>query len=195
MHFFVLTEAEENVEEKYWPEGFKKIIRTEVEKTVFDHITKNKTFIDTFQAHYTTTYTDYAEFATHLARMVAIGAENGADAIFDEIYSITENKADLPQVRAYARYFWPKVLTKELEDGIEYAIIGEYRQEEAYSRTYEDHFKEKYKDYNEFLGAIVESVTSGAVNGADDTLGRIYQALLKYEPIPTIRKRPKRLKL
>lgn len=195
MHFFVLTEAEENIEERYWPEGFKKVIRAEVEKSVSDNLARNKSFFETFKAFYATAYSDYAEFIAQLSRTMAIGAENGADAAFDEIYSITENKTDLPQVRIYARYFVPKVLTKELEGGIEYAIIGEYRQEEAYSRTYEDHFKGKYQDFNEFLNVIAKLVTSGAVNGADDTIGRIYQALLKHEPIPTIRKRPKRLKL
>ena len=195
MHFFVLTKAEENIEEKYWPEGFKKVIRVEVEKTVSGHLTQNRSFIESFQAYYATAYSDYADFIAQLAHTVAIGAENGADAIFDEIYSIAGNKTDLPQVRVYARYFWPNVLTKELKDGIEYAIIGEYRQEEAYSRTYEDHFKDKYRDFNEFLSAIAALVTSGAVNGADDAIGRAYQALMKYEPIPIIRKRPKRLKL
>ena len=195
MHFFVLTEAEENIEEKYWPEGFKKVIRTEVEKTVSGQITQTNSFLETYRTYYPALYGDYNEFVAHLTRMVAIGAENGADAVFDEIYSITDNKTDLPQVRMYARYFWPQVHTKELEREIEYAIIGEYRQEEAYNRTYEDHFKGNYQDFNEFLSAIARLVTSGTVNGADDTIDRIYQALLRHEPIPTIRKRPKRLKL
>ena len=195
MHFFVLTAAEENIEEKYWPEGFKKVIRTEVEKTVSGQITQTNSFLETYRTYYPALYGDYNEFVAHLTRMVAIGAENGADAVFDEIYSITDNKTDLPQVRMYARYFWPQVHTKELEREIEYAIIGEYRQEEAYNRTYEDHFKGNYQDFNEFLSAIARLVTSGTVNGADDTIDRIYQALLRHEPIPTIRKRPKRLKL
>lgn len=195
MHFFVLTEAEENVEEKFWPEGFKKIIRTEVEKTIFDQVTKGHSFNKTYQAYYSTAHNEYTDFVANLARIVAIGAENGAEEMFDEIYSITENKSDLPEIRMYARYHWPNALTKELESEIEYAIIGEYRQEEAYSRTYQDHFKEKYKDFNEFLSAIARLVTAGAVNGADDTLGKIYQAFLKHEPLPIARRRPRRLKL
>ena len=82
-----------------------------------------------------------------------------------------------------------------MKDGIEYSIIGEYRQDATYNQTYIDDFQEYYKNFNEFLSAIAKLVTVGAVKGADDTLGKIYQALLRQEALPIARRRPRRLKL
>ena len=113
----------------------------------------------------------------------------------DEIYSIPEHNAYLPKIRKYARYLWPSVLTKELEMGIEYVVISEYRQDKTYSSTYEQDYKYLFRDFNEFLVYIAKLVTVGAINGANDALGRIYQAFLKQEELPTIRRRPRRLKL
>ncbi len=195
MHFFVLTDEEENPEEKFWPEGHKKVINAEVTKVIFDQFIRRRSFVKTYLTHYSSTYKEYTEFIASLAHIVAIGAENGTDEIFDEIYSIPEHNAYLPKIRKYARYLWPSVLTKDLESGIEYVVISEYRQEKTYSSTYEQDYKNLFRNFNEFLVYIAKLVTVGAVNGADDALGKIYQAFLKQEELPIIRRRPRRLKL
>jgi hypothetical protein len=125
--------------------------------------------------------------------MVVIGAENGVDLILGEVYDAFWNNSPFPDKRFYARYFWPEVFTEDLKKVLASKAFEEFDNHHAYVHIHEDHY-ESDLSFGEFIAQIADLVVMGAVNGADDALGDIYRAFLDRAPLPTARRRPRRLR-
>ncbi|RLC73242.1 MAG: hypothetical protein DRI26_01285 [Chloroflexi bacterium] len=194
-HFTLDTEEQDDAAEAFWPEGFKQVVHETVQDFIARQFVRQGAFRETFASCYAGRYSDYKEFVSDIARIVAIGAENGADAMFDEIFEAFYNGSRLPEVRKRARLLWPAISLDRLEHKVRPVIVKEYAREKSFENVYVDHFKRDYDSFEEFLTSISKLVTVGAVSGADDALERVYRALLNRQALPPARRRARRLKI
>ncbi|MBW1710699.1 MAG: hypothetical protein JRG97_13770 [Deltaproteobacteria bacterium] len=193
MHDIPDTEEADAAAERYWPEGYKEVIRAHAGQAFEARIHEAGAFKAYYEKLYADKYDDFEQFIKRLAEMVAIGAENGADAIFEEIYASFRNHASLPDPRVPARYYWPEPFTEELKGEIRRNIFKEYSRHHAYEHIHEDHYA-GILDFESFVKQVASLVVIGAVNGADEALGRIYLSFLNAAPLPPARRRPKRIR-
>ena len=194
MHYIDDTEDEDSAAELFWKEEFKKVLREKISIVIFNEITKNSSFKGIYKKQYHHIFPTYDEFVSLIAGMVEIGSENGSDDAFNEIYSAFKIQGPLPEARRYARYYWPKALIPEISKEVNKAIVDEYSKETSYQADYKEHYSRIYPDFGTFLDQVAEPVVVGAINGADEMLGKIYRAFLLSLPLPPARRRPRQLK-
>jgi len=194
MHFIADTEEEDYAAELFWKEDFKKVIREKVPKVIFDELTKKNAFKGVYRKKYCKEFANYEGFVETIGSKVAIGAENGADDAFDEIYSAFRGQIALPCSRKYARYLWPCAMTAEIKKGVHNSIFREYSQEISYLADYEEHYYKAFPSFHAFIHRISAFVVVGSANGADDMLTEIYRCFLRWLPLPPSRRQPRRLK-
>lgn len=193
MHDLPDTDDADASAERFWPEGYKNIIRTGLSRSFADLMIAAGAFRAIYDSSYQDRFEAYEAFVGRLAEMVVIGAENGVDLILAEVYDAFRDNSPLPDNRRYARYFWPEAFHEELKKDLASKAFDEFDNHHAYVHLYEDHYKSDLP-FNEFISRITDLVVSGAVNGADDALGDIYRAFIDRAPLPTFRRRPKRLR-
>lgn len=194
MHDIPDTEDQDADAEKYWPANFKQIIRTRLKDSFTIKVTESSAFTAIHNNYYKEYFDSYEEFVSRLGEIVLIGAENGADEIFDEIYNSFFRETDLPDVRTCANYFWPQPLSDEIKKELHQAVFEEYRGFHDYVHIFEDHINSKYQSFDEFINRIAALVVTGAVNGADDSIGKIYHSFLTGTALPILRRYPRRVK-
>ena len=198
MHDLIDTEEEDAAAERFWPEGFKQIIREQVGKLIINELKERNSFRQTYEERYSDRYPDFDKFIERIADMVVIGAENGVDDAFDDIHAAFQMETPLPDSLRYAHYFWPQGLSDEIKRRIHTTIVEEYTQERYYQGQFKnanEDWPERYSDFSRFLDEVAELVVTGAVNGADDILEEIYRAFMLSGPLPPARRHPKRLKI
>ena len=192
MHDLLDTEDADGAAERCWPDGFKEVIRTRIAQTFRRQVHDAEAFLSVYKTHYAGRFEDYDSFVSRLSEMVVIGAENGADKGFDEVYSSFQREAPLPEPRAPARYLWPEPVEDDAQRELHDRICAEYRDSHAYAHIHEDHYDEDV-DFDTFLDRIAHVVVVGVMNGSDAMLENIYRAVLSRSPLPTPRRRPKRI--
>jgi len=197
MHDIPDTEEADAAAERYWPDGFKHLIRERLGNDFKDTVLKNSVpgedlFNSFFEKHYAEKFSDYDHFLKRLCETVVIGAENGADEAFNEIYEVMYHGLRLSKPLEYAKYFQPEPFTVKLREEVCDKIIGEYGELHAYEHFYED----RYSDvpFSEFMREVGEFVVSGAVKGADRSLEKIYQAFMFGSPLTVFRRHPRRVR-
>lgn len=193
MHDMVDTEDVDAESERYWPEEFKQIISTRVATTFSQRVQATEVFKTAYQEQFSERYSTYQDFVERMAEMVAIGAENGTDAKFEEIHAAFRDDAFFPESRRYAHYLWPEPLDEETKRVLRQKICEEYQTVHVYEHIYKDHHY-KTMDFESFVDRVAGLVVVGAMNGADDMLGRLYRAILTGSPLPTARRHPRRLR-
>ena len=127
MHDMPDTEDADGAAERYWPEGYKDILWEKLIPAFTDLLLNTEAFNTTYEDHYGEDFETYEQFVDRLAEMVAIGAENGSDKLFDEIYAAFRKDAPLPKVRSYAAHFWPDPFDADLSGALHAKVKEEYR--------------------------------------------------------------------
>ena len=198
MHDMIDTDEADAAAERFWPEGFKQVIREEVGKLIADKLKQRNSFRQIYEERFSDKYPDFDKFLERIANMVAIGAENGADDAFDDLHAAFQTETPLPDSMEYAHHLWPQGLNAETKRRLHQSVVEEYGQERYYQRQYKnanEDWPERYSDLGRFLNAVAQLVVAGAVNGADDMLEEIYRAFMHSSPLPPARRRAKRLKI
>jgi uncharacterized protein YciU (UPF0263 family) len=198
VHDLIDTDDADAAAERFWPEGFKQIIREEVGKLVNKKFKQRKSFHQIYEERFSHRYADFDRFVERMADMVVIGAENGADDAFDDIHAAFQMETPLLDSTEYAHHLWPQGLDNEIRRRIHKSVIEEYGKERYYQRQFKnanEDWPDKYSDISRFLDEIARLVVTGAANGADDMLEETYKALLLSRPLPPARRHPKRLKI
>ncbi len=194
MHFMPDTEDEDAAAEAFWPEGYKQVIREDLRRAVAGKLDDGQSLKSVYEREYTEQYGSLSEFTGRLADMLAIGAENGADDIFDDIVSSFLHEAPLPPERPYARYIQPDVIPAEAKDKLGESVLSEYSKDNIYVYAYGVGYKKIFPTFDDYIKHIARMVVTGAERGADDMLGAIYRSFLWSGKLPPARRRPRRLK-
>jgi len=195
MHFIPDTEEEDSAAERFWPEGYKQVLREGVRRTVAEELGRRRRFRRVYRQAYAGRFASYEDFLGRLADMVTVGAENGADSAFDEIIDAFLAEEALPPVRRYARYQWPQAITPRLRQELRRVIADEYGQDDVYRFAYEKGYYQDYPSLEEYLGHVADLVTAGAENGANDVLEGAYRQMMRRERFLPVRRYPRRLKM
>ncbi len=191
MHDMPDTEDADGAAERYWPEGYKDILWAKLIPAFTSLLLEARAFETIYTQSFGEDFSTYEAFVDRLAEMVAIGAENGSDKIFDEVYAAFRKDAPLPDRRTYATHFWPDPISEDLAGELHASVLADYRDLHAYIHIHEDHY-DGALSFDEFLDKIAALVVSGAVKGADDAIGGIYCAFLGPTRLPIARRRPRR---
>jgi len=198
------TEDADSAAETFWPEGYKQVIREDVHQVIGAQLSKRKRLRHIYQQRYSEKYADLNQFVGRIADMIVIGAENGADDAFDDIITAFLTESPLPEVRRYARYFWPQAFPQRAKNRLQQVIVDEYSQDNIYNHAYKVGYgcnardnanKGSYRTFDEFIDQVAQLVVTGATNGADDMLEAIYGAFLTPRSLPPARRHPRRLKI
>jgi (2Fe-2S) ferredoxin len=195
MHFMPDTEDEDSAAETFWPEGYKQVIREDVRRVVAEQLNDRKQLRRVYRKGYAERFAGYEQFLDRVADMVTIGAENGADDAFDEIVDAFLEEDALPETRRYTSYLWPDPLPREVGERLRRVIVDEYGEDDVYRFTYKVGYKDDFSSYNEYMDYIAELVMTGVMNGANDTLERIYRSFADYERLLPVRRYPRRLRM
>lgn len=193
MHDIPDTEDADADAEQFWPETYKYIIRSRVKEEFSAQVLDAGSFRSIYEEQYQNRFSEYETFVYHLSEMIVIGTENGTDEIFDEIYDSFRKHQPLPDVRVYARYYQPVSVTQDMRKELVANIEEEYKNLHAYEHIFEDHYQGALS-FDGFIQMIAQLVANGAVNGADDALGRIYRSFLDRSQLPPFRRYPKRIR-
>ncbi len=195
MHFMPDTEDTDSAAERFWPEGYKQVIREDVRQSVGAKLGDGKTLKHIYQRLYSEKYPDLAQFVSKIADMITVGAENGADDAFEELMEAFLVEASLPDERRYARYFWPQAFSPRIKKRLQQVIIAEYSRDNIYQHAYDSYYQRKFRSFDGFIAQAARRVITGAVNGADDMVEAIYRSFVIPHSLPPARRYPRRLKL
>lgn len=195
MHFMPDTEDADSAAERFWPEGYKQVIREDVRQTVGARLGDGKKLKHIYQQLYSGKYHDLNQFVNKIADMIVVGAENGADDAFEELMEAFLVEAPLPERQEYISYFWPHAFSPDIKNRLAQVVIDEYSQDNIYQHAYDSYYSRKVCCFDEFIDQIARTVTIAAMNGADDMVASIYRSFLTPYPLPPARRYPRRLKL
>jgi len=195
MHFMPDTEDADSAAEKFWPEGYKQVIRQDFRQAIVAGFNGGKKLRNIYQQQYSEKFADLDEFMSKIADMIAIGAENGADDALDEMMDAFLIEDPLPEGRRYARYFEAQSFSRSMKNNLAQIVIDEYSQDNVYQHAYESYYQQKLPSFDEFIGRVAQTVVTGAMNGADDMLEAIYRSFMDSRTLPPARRYPRRLKL
>ena len=196
MHYMPDTEDEDSAAETFWPEGYKQVIRDNFRQLVGAQFKDGKKLRHIYQQRYFEKFTDINQFVNRITDMVAIGAENGADEAFNDIMSAFLSESPLPEVRRYARYFWPQLLSERVKKRLQQVIVDEYSRDNVYTYAHEAGYQGSHRNFDEFINQVAQLVVIGATNGADDALEALYRSFsTSLYPIPPARRNPRRLRM
>ena len=195
MHYLPDTDDEDSAAEKFWPEGYKQVIREAIPALVSAQLHEKTHFSHIYTECYSEKYSDHSEFLKRIGDMVAVGAENGADDAFNDIMDSFLYELPLPDVRRYARYLWPEALSEDTTSRLKQVVIDEYMVDDLYTNAYRVGYAERYAGLDEYIDWVSEIVVVGTKNGANDTLERIYRSFMMRTPLTPARRRPRRLKI
>ena len=195
MHFMPDTEDADSAAERFWPEGYKQVIRQDFRQAIAAKFAARKKLRYVYEQQYSEKCADLDEFVSKIADMIAIGAENGADDAFDEIMEAFLVEDPLPEGRRYTHYLEPQSFSKNIRNSLAQIVIDEYSQDNVYQHAYESCYQRELPGFDEFIEQVAEIVVTRAINGADDALEAIYRSFMAFHPLPPSRRYPRRLKL
>ena len=162
------TEEEDSAAERFWPEGYKQVIREDFRQQLGVKLNDGKKLRHVYQQQYSERFSDLNQFTNRVADMIAVGAENGADEAFEDMMEAFLVEGSLPEERRYISYFWPRAFSPSVKTKLAQVIVDEYRQDNVYQHAYDEIYQDGFGDLNEFIDYVVRSVIIGAMNGADD---------------------------
>jgi len=194
MHYLPDTEDEDSAAEKFWPEGYKQVIREGVPPYASAQLQADPLINRFYEQQFSEKYPNAASFIDRLANMIAVGAENGADDAFNDIMDSFLYELPLPGTRNYATYLEPEVLSSETVRQLKQTIIDEYGVDDIYTNAYTVGYADRYASLEEYIDWVSRIVISGVKNGANDLLGKIYRAFMAGTPLTPARRRPRRLR-
>ena len=194
MHYLPDTEEQDAAAERYWPDGYKQVIRDEVGQAVKLKL-KEENLRHIYKKRYQDKYADAGQFTDRIVEIVTTGAQNAADAGFEMVFKAFLTESRLPEIARYAGYLWPYIFSQKIIDRIQNAVASDYRNDETFKYAYNVGYLKEYSKFNEFINRIACQITTSVINGTDDTLARIYTAFLNSQPLPPARRNPKRLKV
>ncbi len=194
MHYLPDTEDEDSAAEKFWPEGYKQVIRDDVPGWVSAKLHEKAHFEHIYNTVYSEKYSDHSDFLNRMGSMIAVGAENGADDAFNDIMDAFLYELPLPDVRQFANYLWPEALSEDSTEQLRRVIIDEYSVDGIYTNAYSMGYTETYAGLDEYIDRVSEIVVAGTRNGANDALERIYRSFMVHTPLIPARRRPRRLR-
>ena len=195
MHFMPDTEDEDSAAETFWPEDYKQVIREDVRAAIAAQLSGGKRFRRVYRRGYADRFSSYEQFLDRIADMAAIGAENGADNAFDEIVDAFLEEDALPELGRYVSYLWPESLPREVRERLRKVIVDEYSEDDIYRFAYNAGYKSDYPSFDEYLNQVAYLVMTGMMNGANDTLERIYRSFIGLDRLLPVRRYPRRLKM
>ena len=193
MHYLPDTSEADAAAESFWAENYKTLLREDFRQQM-NTLLDGTSLKHVYARFYAPEFSSLDQFVAKLADMVTIGAENGTDDAFDDIFASFLTESPLPEVRCYARRLLPRAFSKSLQQKFCQTIADEYSQEKVYQHAYRVGYQNNFDDFNEFIYRVADIVVAGARMGADDMLGRIYQSFFTRCPLPPARRHPKRLK-
>jgi len=193
MHFFPDTSEADAAAENFWAENFKQVIRDDFRQHIGAQLNGGK-LRNIYRQRYSPEYSDLDEFVNRIADMVTVGAENGTDAAFDDIYTAFLTESPLPEVRKYAVHLLPEAFPGGMRRKIHQAVVDEYGQETVYRYAYKVGYQKSFNAFSRFIDKVAELVVNGAIMGADDALRKIYRSFIGLYPLPPARRNPRRLK-
>jgi hypothetical protein len=194
MHYMRDTNDQDALEEKYWPDEFKRVIRKELRNALSKEM-PSRSLSRFYRRHYSKTYRDVRHFVDEIIYILVISAENGADDGFDGVYNAFLNETRLPEPRRYARSYMPQDMTRAVENRIRKAVVESYRNDDDFIYAYNDGYTADYNSYEDFLKSVARLVVAGVAAGFEDKLEQLYRSFLIGRPLVTIRRNPKRLKV
>lgn len=195
MHFMPDTEDEDSAAERFWPEGYKQVLREDFCQLIGAQFNGGQKLRHVYQQQYAERYNDLNQFTNKIASMVAVGAENGADEAFEDMMDAFLVEGTLPEERKYFSYFWPKAFPPSIKNKLTRIIIDEYSQDNVYQHAHDAIYQDKFADFDEFINYVARFVMIGTMNGADDMVTTVYRSFLAPSPLPPARRSPRRLKL
>ena len=195
MHFMPDTEDADSAAERFWPEGYKQVIREDVRQSVGAKLGDGKKLKHIYQRLYSEKYRDLAQFANKIADMIAVGAENGADDAFEELMEAFLVEDPLPEEQGYISYFWPQAFSPSIKNKLAQVVIEEYSQDNIYQHAYDSYYQRKFRSFDAFIDQVARKVAIATMNGADEMVAAIYRSLVTPQPLPPARRYPRRLKL
>jgi hypothetical protein len=193
MHDLPDTDDADAAAERYWPEEYKWVIKTDLRKSFEAALQETGDFSGFYQKGYTDPFDTYEAFIHRLAEGVVIGTENGVDDSLEEIHRALGQNNPLPDQRVFAVYLQPHPFDEKLKNSLRREVFEEFRTHPIYRHIYEDHYQTRLS-FDEFVDQLARLVVLGAMNGADKTLGDIYRAFLFSSPLPAFRRRPRRVR-
>lgn len=193
MHFFPDTSEADAAAESFRAENFKGVIRDDFRQHIGAVLDGGK-LKHVYQQRYSPEYSSLDEFVNRIADMVTVGAENGTDAAFDDIYTAFLTESPLPELRRYAVQLLPGAFPASMRRKIHRAVVDEYRQDTVYRYAYKAGYQQSFSTFPRFIDRVARLVVNGAVMGADDTLGKVYRSFITRCPFPPSRRNPRRLK-
>jgi hypothetical protein len=195
MHFMPDTEDEDSAAERFWPEGYKQVLREDFYQLIGAQLNDGKKLGHVYQQRYAERFSDLNQFTNKIASMVAVGAENGADGAFEDMMEAFLVESTLPEERKYFSYFWPQSFPPSIKNKLTQVIFDEYSQDDVYQHAYDAIYQDKFADFDEFINYVTRSVMIGTMNGADDMVATVYRSFVTPSPLPPARRYPRRLKL
>jgi hypothetical protein len=193
MHDMPDTDEADGLAERYWPEEYKWVIKTDLRQSLEAALQGTGAFSGIYQKYYQDFFSGFEPFIQRLAELVVIGSENGVDEILEEIHGAFRRNGPLPEKRLYAVYYWPQPFDEGLKNTLHREVFEEFGTHHTYQHIHEDHFNGR-QSFDDFIDGLAWLVVAGAMNGADKAIGDIYRAFLFGAPLPHFRRRPRRVR-
>jgi len=193
MHYLPDTNDEESLQERYWPDSYKQVIREVVGGTAATRF-KSSSLKSVYQCYYKDSFKDLEAFRMNLVNAAVIGAENGADEGFELVYSAFLKETSLPEVYPRTGTIWPFRISVKDRRRIHKAIVEDYLADDGFNYAYRDGYMKQFSLFSGFINAVAGLLVASAVEGINITLERHYEAFFHGFPLPVMRRNPKRLK-
>ncbi len=193
MHDLPDTERIDAAAERYWPEEFKRVLKTRLRERVEKAFRRARPFEEVIRRNYGKEFSGYNDFVIYAAEGVVIGAEKGVDDLLMAAHRSWLNHQPLPLIPLYADYLWPDPLDPELSEELYREAREEFSTHPLYRHLHQDH-DHGPGDFETWMDDLGRRVVRGAKNGADQSLASIYRALLFQTPLPIFRRRPRRIR-
>jgi hypothetical protein len=193
MHYLPDTNDEDAVQERYWPDSYKLVIRREVRSAISPAL-NTKAIGHIYKRRYSRNFPEIGQFVESITGGIIIGAENGADNGFEIVYASFLSESPMPGPHRCARPLWQGDLSRKSLNNIRTAVIRDYRTDDGFVYAYRDGYRGDYSSMDGFVGKVADIIVIETANGISATLGKYYRAFMFGWPLPPMRRNPKRLK-
>jgi hypothetical protein len=192
MHEIEDTEASDAASELVWPQYYKHFLRFSLrlhlrEQLGEDHLFKVLRPVDKVMTE--------EDCIDGYAQKIVIGAENGADKVFEAIHASFSKGAVLPWICMRQKsMIRDRIVPESIQAEVDHTIRHEYGREHLYTHVYEDDYQDEYSSFEEFVANVSKRAVVGIINGAEDMYGKILRSLYFQMPLPPARRLPRAMK-
>lgn len=92
---------------------------------------------------------------------------------------------DTEDADSAAEVFWPEGYKQVIRELSPPLFKSELLKEKPFIPAYENYYKEKYPDYDQFIEKLADMISISGENGADNAFDEIIDSFLKEAPLPT----------